>query len=160
MIGGFRSVLFVKHVERWICRKITAMHVTLNGAVRELNADPVFVVCVFFFLDCWYHRRALESFRLEYDYEIEYEYGFRILNRLHSKRRRFCLLLTSRGKGSRNNIGVLFDDLEKPYSYSISFSYTNQLSKAPRFLAVHRKSYSVNVRLKTHRLAWDRVLSG
>ena len=104
--------------------------------------------------------KILESFRLEYDYEIEYEYDFRISNQLRSQRRRFSLWLTSTGKGYRNNIGVLFDNLEKSYSYSISFSYTNQLSKAPRFLAVHRKSYSVNVRLKTNRLAWDRVLSG
>ena len=41
VISGFRSILFVKHVERWItgCQKITAMHVALNVAVKSLNYE-------------------------------------------------------------------------------------------------------------------------
>ena len=54
----------------------------------------------------------IESFSLEYEYEIEYEYDFRISNQSRSQSPCFSLLLISRGKGFRNNIGVLFDDLE------------------------------------------------
>ena len=63
-------------------------------------------------------RAIIESFRLEYEYEIEYEYDFRISNQLRSQSRHFSLLLISRGKGFRNNIGVLCDDLE--YALSVS----------------------------------------
>ena len=72
----------------------------------------------------WYFMIALrvligvnriESFRLEYKYEIEYEYNLRISNQLRSQGPHFSLLLISRDKGFRNKIGVLFDDLE--YSF-------------------------------------------
>ena len=47
-----------------------------------------------------------ENLRLEYDYEIEYGYDFRISNQSRSQSRRFSLLLISRGGGFRNNIGA------------------------------------------------------
>ena len=58
------------------------------------------------------HPLELESFRSEYEYEFEYEYDFCISNQLLSQNRHFSLLLISRSNGFRNNIGVLFDDLE------------------------------------------------
>ena len=60
---------------------------------------------------------TVESFRLEYEYEIEYEYDLRISNQSRFQNRHFSLLMISRGKGLRNNIGVLCDDLE--YALSI-----------------------------------------
>ena len=56
--------------------------------------------------------QLLESFRLEYEYEIECEYDFRISNQLPSQSPRFSQLLISRGVGFRSNIAVLCDDLE------------------------------------------------
>ena len=49
----------------------------------------------------------IESFRLEYRYEIEYEYNIRISNQSSFQSRRFSLLLISRSKGFRNSVGVL-----------------------------------------------------
>ena len=65
---------------------------------------------------------------MECNYEIEYEYDFRISIQSLSKSRRFSLLLISRGEGFIDNICVLSDDLgyvprfEKSYSHSISYS--------------------------------------
>ena len=59
----------------------------------------------------------LESLRLECEDEIEYKYDFRISNQLRSQSCGFSLLLISRAKGFRNNIGVLFGDLE--YALSV-----------------------------------------
>ena len=41
----------------------------------------------------------------------EFEYDFRIWNQSRFQRRCFSLLLVGRGEGTRNNIGVLCDDL-------------------------------------------------
>ena len=54
----------------------------------------------------------IESFKLEYEYEIKYEYDFRISNQLCSQSPCLSQLLISRGGRFRNNIGVLFDDLD------------------------------------------------
>ena len=64
-------------------------------------------------------RTRIESFRLEN------EYDFRISNQSCSQICRFSLLLISKGEGSRNNIGVLCDDLEYALWVSISYSYSN-----------------------------------
>ena len=52
MIGGFRSVLFVKHVERWMS-KIGAMHVALNaGMIPVHNATTQYELPIVVYDQC------------------------------------------------------------------------------------------------------------
>ena len=54
---------------------------------------------------------TIESFRSEYEYEIEYECDFQIINQLRPQSRRFSLLLVRKGGGTGNNIAGLCDHL-------------------------------------------------
>ena len=55
-----------------------------------------------------YYENALATFSPDYDYGIEYEYDFRILNPSRFQNRRSSLLLINRKGCSRNNPGVLY----------------------------------------------------
>ena len=89
--------------------------------------------------------KIIDSFRLENEYGIEYEYDFRISNQFRSQSRRFSLLLIIREVESLGTILVCYvmilsmrSRFEKSYAYSISFSHSNL--KSPN--VVHGLTYN------------------
>jgi len=53
----------------------------------------------------------IATFRSDYEYEFEYDYNFQISKHLRFQSPRFFMLLIGREWGSRNEIGVIGDNL-------------------------------------------------
>ena len=75
------------------------------------------------------HAYSLGTFRLDYEYEIDYKYDFRISSQWRFQSSRSSCWILVEKVSSWDVLGMWFDDvkrIKKSFSYSISYSYSNQ----------------------------------